>query len=53
MPIEIFHVKRAKPEVNFSELLGKSISHIATSVGGSVKKPAAESQPPPMRIPLE
>ena len=51
MPIEIFHVKRAKPEVNFSELLGKSISHIATSVGGAEAKPASEPQPQPMRIP--
>lgn len=49
MPIEIFHVKGVKAGVDFSELLGHSISHIATAVSGSAEKAPAE--PVPMRIP--
>lgn len=50
MPIEIFHVKGVKSDVDFSELLGKSISHIATSVD----TPSARSAQPenrPVHIP--
>jgi adenylate cyclase len=46
MPIEIFHVKGVKPGVDFSEILGHSISHIATEV--AEEKPAVET---PVRIP--
>lgn len=50
MPIEIFHVKGVKPDVDFSELLGHSISHIASSIETS--KPAAAVRPDtPVRIP--
>jgi class 3 adenylate cyclase len=49
MPIEIFHVKSLKAGVNLSELLGKSISHIATSVSEPhVPQPAEDK---PVRIP--
>ncbi len=50
MPIEIFHVKSVKAGVDFSELLGKSISHIASSVPGSEAK-AAPAEDRPVRIP--
>lgn len=49
MPIEIFHVKAVKPDVDFSELLGHSISHIASSV--DTGKPAPVKADTPVRIP--
>lgn len=49
MPIEIFHVKGIKSGVDFSELLGKSISHIATSVESQPAKAVPEDRP--VRIP--
>jgi len=50
MPIEIFHVKGVKPDVDFSELLGRSISHIASSID-TVKAPATARPDTPVRIP--
>ena len=44
MAIEIFQVIRVKPDVDFSELLGKSISHIAS--GLEAEKPAAKEETP-------
>ena len=48
MPIEIFHVTGVKPEVDFSELLGKSISHIASGVEPA--KPVVKEDTP-VRLP--
>ena len=49
MPIEIFQVMNVKPEVDMSELLGKSISHIASSIEPEkpVKKEETPVRPPP------
>lgn len=46
MPIEIFHVKGVKAGVDFSEILGQSISHIAVAVEEAKPKVAT-----PVRIP--
>ncbi|NCB40321.1 MAG: hypothetical protein EOM80_16300, partial [Erysipelotrichia bacterium] len=48
MPIEIFHVKGVKPDVDFSELLGRSISHIATT---TIEASEKQQQNVPVRIP--
>ncbi|KAF1080901.1 MAG: Adenylate cyclase [Candidatus Rifleibacterium amylolyticum] len=50
MPIEIFQVTGVKPDVDFSELLGKSIVHIASGIESEKPQPAQEPvpvKPPP------
>ncbi|MBU1107065.1 MAG: hypothetical protein KKB51_10385 [Candidatus Riflebacteria bacterium] len=49
MPIEIFQVLAVKPEVDMGELLGKSISHIATALEQEkpIKKEDTPVRPPP------
>lgn len=49
MPIEIFQVTGVNPEVDFAELLGKSISHIAS--GLAEENPQASTEEVPVKPP--
>ena len=49
MAIEIFQVHGVKPDIDFSELLGKSIVHIASGIESD--KPAAAEEAVPVRPP--